>query len=426
MANQIFIPTNLVSGISMLWLATVLLGPNVHAAPAGMLCASTDAAGRVGNEASFGQTISTTGRWIAYSSVATNLVAGDSGIEDVFVFDRVQKKNRLVSVNQDGESGDSASFEPTMSGNGRWLAFRSFASNLIETDGNQFGDIFLTDRIKGHTTRVSASSDGGDGNGESYAPALSANGRWLAFASAASNLLVGDDNGVDDVFLYDKQRKTLSRVSAGTTGAVNDGNSNFPSISATGRWIAFTSAADNLVGNDGNGHADIFLYDKKAASLALIPGPGANGDSKSASISGNGRYIAFASAASNLVNGDNNGKTDIFVYDVKKASTTRVTQGIAAESNGDSADPSISANGRWIVFASSASNLVAADDNGVDDIFLYDVKTRQTQLLSVGGNGGSYTPTISANGKWAAFASEAGNLIDNDDNGKRDIFLRRR
>jgi len=425
MAIIAFKPNFRASGLATLCLATAGFYTNTPAAPA-TFCASIDANGAVGNEASFGQSISTTGRWVAYSSVASNLIAGDSGIEDVFVFDRLQKNNRLVSVNQDGESGDSASFEPSISGNGRWLAFRSFASNLVVTDGNPFGDIFLTDRIKGQTTRVSASSDGGDGNGESYAPALSANGRWLAFASAANNLLAGDDNGVDDVFLYDKQRKTLSRVSAGTTGAVNDGNSNFPSISATGRWIAFTSAADNLVGNDDNRHADIFLYDKKTGSLALISGPGANGDSKSSSISGNGRYIAFASAASNLVNGDNNGKIDIFVYDVKKATTTRVSQGIAAESNGDSANPSISANGRWIVFASSANNLVAADQNGVDDIFLFDLKTRQTQLLSVGGNGSSYTPTISANGKWAAFASEASNLIANDNNGKRDIFLRKR
>jgi len=337
-----------------------------------------------------------------------------------------------VSVTSAGAEGDNASVFPSISANGRFVAFYSYASNLVPGDGNGTSDIFVHDRKKGLTTRVSVDSAGVEGNGQSSGPSISANGRFVAFYSEASNLVPEGGNGTYDVFVHDRKKGLTTRVSVDSAGAEGSGSSSWPSISANGRYVAFNSYASNLVPEDGNGTYDVFVHDRKKGRTTRVSvdsaGVEGNGLSYLPSISANGRYVAFISEASNLVPEDGNGMTDVFVHDRKKGRTTRVSVDSAgAEGNGFSQNPSISSNGRFVAFNSNASNLVPEDGNGMTDVFVHDRKKGRTMRVSVDsagaeGNGFSQNPSISSNGRFVAFDSKASNLVPGDGNG-RDVFV---
>ncbi|MEN6642913.1 MAG: hypothetical protein ABFE08_10735 [Armatimonadia bacterium] len=320
-----------------------------------------------------------------------------------------------VSVATGGAQGNSWSDELSVSADGRYVAFASYATDLVAGDTNGDYDIFVRDRTTGTTTMVSVATGGDQANGFSYFPSISADGRYVAFESRASNLVAGDTNGSGDVFVHDRTTGTTTRVSVATGGGQGNDESCPSSISGDGRYVAFLSSASNLVGGDTNGKSDAFVHDRTTrtttrVSVATDGGQG-NDSSSTSSISGDGRYVAFLSSASDLVGGDTNGESDVFVHDRTTGTTTRVSVATGGDQANDSSwFPSISADGRYVAFESSASNLIGGDTNGESDVFVHDRTTSTTTRASVAtggtqGNDSSYRPSISADGRYVAFES---------------------
>jgi Tol biopolymer transport system component len=407
-----------------------------------------------------------------------------------------------VSVAWDGAQADGASPGVRVSADGRFVVFTSWASNLVPNDTNGTFDVFVRDRQAGSTERVSVASDGSQGNDRSlweYGASISADGRFVTFGSLATNLVPGC--GAWHIFLRDRQMGTTSCVNVAPGGAVANNVSWGPIMSADGRFVVFTSWASNLVPNDTNGTFDVFVRDLQtgATSRANVASDGsqASGGAVASSISANGRFVAFFSDATNLVEGDTNGAVDAFVHNFQTGETDRVSvafdgsqadQGgsqpsvsddgcfVAFESgsslvpgcgtgqvfirdrqagtticatvapDGSGANnytfgPSISANGRFVAFYSPASNVVAAglDTNGTDDVFVHDrdtdgngmfdeaggVLTTRASVDSTGveANGRSSGASISSDGRFVTFVSDASNLVDGDTNGVSDAFV---
>jgi len=396
---------------------------------------SVASSGAEGNQNSFDASISAAGRFVAFGSVASNLVPGDTnGFQDVFVHDLQTGQTTRVSVDHSsGAGGNNHSFAPSISADGRFVAFNTSASNLVPGDTNRTSDVFVRDLHTGQTTRVSVDSSGAEGNAGSAFPSISADGRFVAFDSLASNLVPGDMNGTWDVFIHDLQTGLTTRVSVDSSGAEGNSESISPSISAAGRFVAFESWASNLVPGDTNGLEDVFVHDLQTGQTTRVSldtsGSEGNNHSDGPSISAAGRFVTFGSVASNLVPGDTNGSWDVFVHDLQTGQTTRVSVDTSgAEGNNDSRYPSISADGRFVAFDSSASNLVPGDTDRHRDVFVHDRLTRQTTRVSVGisgagGNNPGVFPSISADGRFVTFHSSASNLVHDDTNGTWDVFV---
>jgi len=412
---------------------------------------SVSSSGGQGDYSSFATGISASGRYVAFSSDATTLVAGDTnGKRDAFVHDSRTGETTRVSVSSTGEQANCSdpfgcSSPAGISGDGRYVAMVSAAPNLVSGDTNEASDVFVHDRTTGATTRVSISSNGSEGNGPSGLAAISADGRYVAFTSAASNLVPGDTNQTGDVFLRDLRTGRTTRISLDSRGRQTNrgGESWDPSISANGRYVAFTSVASNLVAHDTNHLGDVFVRDLRTGRTTRVSvssrGRQAGGDrtrtgSNAPSISTNGRYIIFHSAASNLVAHDTNRAFDIFLRDLKKGQTRRVSVSSSGrQANAESFGPaSISPDGRYVAFGSLASNLVADDANDTTDVFLYDRRTGRVTVgsLSTGGQqaddgSANAVHAFSADNRYLAFSSWAGNLVAGDTNGGPDAFVRK-
>ena len=266
--------------------------------------------------------------------MATNLVPGDTnGLSDVFVRDLRTHRTIRVSVTSRGrqalcKAGGCESTEPALNANGRYVAFESSATNLVAGDTNRLADVFVHDLRSGRTERVSVSSAGRQAGGDrtnngSNAPAISADGRYVAFHSYASNLVRGDTNRVPDIFIRDRKGRKTARVSVSGGGRQADQESlGSSAISADGRYVAFTSLATNLVAGDVNGITDVFVRDLRSGTTKLVSlgAAGNQGDDASAAggvvFSADDRYLAFSSWAGNLVPGDTNDKPDAFVRDL--------------------------------------------------------------------------------------------------------------
>jgi hypothetical protein len=346
-----------------------------------------------------------------------------------------------VSVDSSGAQADAGSVFQSISADGRYVAFTSYASNLVGGDTNGTSDIFVHDRATGLTERVSVDSSGAEGNDYSDWPSISSDGRLVAFESAASNLVAGDTNGCVDVFVHDRQTGITERVSVDSSGEEGGWESSGPVISADGQIVAFFSFASNLVANDTNGYSDVFVHNRSTGSTerVSVDSAGAEGDDSSGGSDGSfglatsadGRFVAFASSASNLVAGDSNGTWDIFVRDRSTGLTERVSvdsSGVQANADSGLQDgASISADGRIVAFSSYATNLVAGDTNATSDVFIHDRSTGLTDRVSVDssgaqGNEGGWQTTISADGLIVAFESGSSNLVPNDTNGYGDVF----
>jgi hypothetical protein len=396
--------------------------------------------GAQGNADSVIPSISADGRFVAFMSAASNLVLGDTnGFGDVFVYDRQNGSIDRVSVSTGGTQGNSQSDFPSISADGRFVAFHSFASTLVP-GSNWVQHIYVRDRQNGTTERVSVATNGTQGSSDSVLqPSISADGRFVSFSSDAANLVAGDTNGVRDVFVRDRQGGTTERVSVASGGAQGDSRSGEygVSISASGRFVAFSSSASNLVVNDTNAVDDIFVRDRDSGtttrvSVATGEGEG-NSDSFDPSISADGRFVAFWSPAWNLVPGDTNAVDDIFMRDRQDGTTERVSVATGG-TQGDSFSryASISADGRFVAFWGDASNLVPGDTTGDWDVFVRDRQTGTTERVSVdsGGTPGNWSTwypfSISADGRFVAFWSDAWNLVAGDTNGWGDVFVRDR
>jgi len=438
---------------------------------------SVSSSGAQANERSSSPAVSSSGRFVAFQSRASNLVPNDTHVcefdgdpqaencSDVFVHDRDTGLTERVSVSSNGEqgicpqNGACASNVKDISADGRFVAFDSDATNLVIGDTNGRIDVFVRDRQLNTTSLVSASSAGVQGNGRSFWPSINASGRFVAFTSSSTNLVPGDTNlcpgACDDVFVRDLVTGVTSRVSVSSTSAQGNHHSRYPVISEGGRYVAFESSASNLVTGDTNGFVDIFLHDRDTDSDGIFDEAGgiattrvnvssegdeANGHSKSIQITPNSRFIAFDSTASNLVAGDSNlcpsdPCDDVFVHDRQTGETERVSVSTGGgQANGRSREPSISADGRFVGFSSGANNLATGDNNPTEDVFVHDRNTGITVRVSLssGGTQGfswSFSAALSTDGRLIAFDSDAEDLVPGDTNncdfyGRcRDVFV---
>ena len=387
--------------------------------------------------------LSASGRYVAFVSGAANLVSHDRNrLSDVFVRDLRTSSTSRVSISSRGVEGNAASGKPSISADGRIVAFPSAATNLVLGDRNGLQDIFVRDRATGKTERVSIGTNG-EANGASLASLVSADGKVVAYSSDASNLVPGDRNGALDVFLTRTVDRRTTRVSVGEIGESWD-RSEASSIDADGRVVAFRSYAPNLVLDDWNGLADVFVHNRGSAwtervNLSTV-GAEADGATFRGMLSGNGRYVGFRSRADNLVPGDTNEALDVFVRD----RVTGMTRRVSVASDGTEADasgfdhgsraslfmsrPFLSENGRYAAFTSRAPNLVEGDHNEKADVFVHDLWTGRTIRVSLTADrteadGDSFVAGISADGRVVAFTSLADNLVRGDTNGRRDIFV---
>lgn len=400
---------------------------------------SVDANGVGGNGNSTEPAISADGRYVVFESIATNLVSNDTnGVQDVFVRDMQTLTTTRVSVDSSGVEGDARSRTPQISGDGRYVVFRSSSTNLVDNDTNGVDDVFLHDRVTGNTSRVSIADgiNGDEGNGVSYFPSISPDGGYIAFASFADNLVANDNNGEGDVFVRDLANSTTIRVSIadGVNGAEGNARSNRPKIGEDGLYVAFESNASNLVSNDTNGWSDIFLRDitnntTTRVNIATgVNGAEADNESLEISLSGDVRFVAFATSATNLIGNDTNGSADVFLRDTVTQTTTRISvNSSGGESDGFSGFPQMSADGVSIAFNSSSTNLVQNDSNAESDVFLHDTQSGETTRISVNvsgveGDDRSRRQSMSADGRYVVFESEATNLVNDDSQMETDIF----
>ena len=283
----------------------------------------------------------------------------------------------LVSKSSAGAKGDGPSEEPSISRTGRYVAFDSNAGNLVPGDTNGTSDCFVRDLSSGATERVSVSSGGIEGDAQCFGPAISQSGRFVAFRSSATNL-GGSTNGTWQIYLRDRWTGTTTLVSGRVGGGDGgDGQSDDPAMSGDGRFVVYQSIATNLVPGDTNNQKDVFLYDRVTGSTDRVSiqsnGGEANGASEDPAISANGRFVTFHSAAANLVKGDTNKRHDIFIRDRVSGKTSRISVGLNdRQANGASLNPAVSSTGRFVAYESVATNLVTTDRNSDNDVFVYD------------------------------------------------------
>lgn len=397
---------------------------------------SLDSGGSEGNQDSSSPDISANGRFVAFQSSATNLVAGDTnGVADVFVTDRKTGKTTRVSVSSGGGQATGYSLSCEISDNGRFVVFESNAADLVTGDTNGFIDVFLHDRKKNKTVRISRGTGGAEPDADCRSPAISGNGRFVLFDSSATNLVAGDSNGTLDVFRFDTKTKKMLRLSVHTSGAESNGLATKPQSSKNGRYVVFHSDATNLIDTDGNGNWDVFLHDCRKRRTTRVAsglfGAEPDDDNTFASISGNGRFIGFASRATNLVPGISNTQRNAYLFDRRSGRLTRISKGLGVV-DGDSSLNGLSSTGRYAVFHSDSTNLVGTDANASRDVFLWDSKTGTNALISVGpgmvqgddDSGGAVVAGKKA--RFIVYQSDATNLVAGDSNAREDIFITRR
>ncbi|MSR61960.1 MAG: hypothetical protein EXS08_05905 [Planctomycetes bacterium] len=397
---------------------------------------SVGSGGVQGTADSYSPALSANGRFVAFQSDAPNLVPHDTNGEgDVFVRDRLYGITTLVSLNSSGLQGNGESEYPTLSADGRLVAFWSRASNLVPGDTNGVADVFVRDLLLGTTVRASVDSAGVQADRDSINQVLSGDGRFVAFESIATNLIPGDTNNQSDIFVRDLLLGTTVRASVDSAGAQGNRGSHAVTLSDDGSKACFETSA-LLSGADANGFLDVYVRDLLAGTtvLATVASNGVQGNQGGGdypAISGDGRTVAFSSLSTNLVPGDTNEASDVFVHDLVSGVTARVS----VDSHGAQGDQTswrsfLSTDGRYVAFKGYATNLAPRNDtNGVQDVFWHDRVSGITLRMSEAsdgtlGNAASSQPMLSADGRTVAFYSVASNLVPGDTNGVWDVFVR--
>jgi hypothetical protein len=358
---------------------------------------------------------------------------------DVFIRDRKLGKTRLINVSDAGDQAnndfsDAYSNGSPISADGRFVVFSAFADNLVPSDGNADTDVFIRDREKHTTRRISVNSAEEEAqHGDSVDPAISADGRFVVFASLADNLVPNDSNGSVDVFIRDRKKGVTKRVSVNSAEEQSNGGGSEASVSANGRYVLFGSTSDNLAPGSVDGHEDAYVRDRWKGTTRRVSvstgGHQANESVGYMSISNSGRYVVFESNADNLVKHDTNGQGDVFVRDRRSKTTRRVSVTSAEKQVGNwSGYAHVSPSGRFVTFESPNAHLVAGDDNGIIDIFVRDIRNGVTMRATSRSGGsspnGSEYPTITSDGRFVGFESDVNNLVPNDSNGFKDAFVR--
>jgi len=358
-----------------------------------------------------------------------------------------------IAVDPNGVEGDWYSVDAAISDDGRFVAFTSFASNLVANDtngpANGGSDVFVRDLASGVVVRVSVSSSGAEADDRSSQAAISADGRYVAFKSFAANLVSGDQNGFADIFVHDRDpdgdgvfdegNGVTTRVSVRADGTESDADCDATFISADGHLVLFTTAADSLVDDDKNQVRDIYSHDLVTGGTVRVSlgngGVEADSDCFNPVLSPDGTLLSFYSEATNLVSGDSNGNYDVFVRDLATGTVERVSVDSAGVEGDDRSTivGGITADNRFIAFDSHASNLVAGDGNDSFDVFLRDRATGVTTRISLGQGGvegddhsmfGRMRRGFSPDGRFVAFQSWAQNLVPGDTNQSIDLFRR--
>ena len=373
--------------------------------------------------------ISGDGRFVMVQTSA-RLIADDTGnVEDVYVVDTADGTIQRASVRGDGTQANNSSFGGVLSADGRFVAFTSVASNLTPGDDNNGWDVFVKDLATGAVSLASRSPAGGPGAGSSQEPQISADGRYVVFLTEASDIVPEDTNGSSDVVVYDRSTGENQLVSRDLDG-LPAGDSYGASIDGAGRLVSYYSLASDIVSGDTNGYSDVFVRDLVSGlttRVSLTSGGGqANSWSDRSRLSGNGRYVAFRSGATNLADGDGNTE-DIFVHDRRDGSVERISSTPdGREASGDS--PSISWGGRFVAFHSYSTELVGGEDFS-RDAFVFDRASGRMTAISYPRHAGAYTglnaglePVISADGGTVAFNSEE-DLTAEDTDFNLDAYL---
>jgi Tol biopolymer transport system component len=370
--------------------------------------------------------ISADGNVVVYASAASDLVTDDSNsLTDVFVSDRARQQTTRVSRGLSGAQANGSSAidsAPAISADGQVVAFSSAADNLVAGDTNAVGDVFVVDRARQETTRVNLGTGGVEATGrDSFDPALSTDGRFVAFASDAANLVADDTNNATDVFVHDRQARITTRVSVGAGGAQATGGESYgPAINGDGSVVAFISRAANIAPGADDAIDNVIVRDLKTGTTTRVGATGGPEESATAprvALSANGRFVAYAT------------ETDVFVFDRQGGGAEHISVGPGG-APGDRASraPALSADGRFVAFQSDATNLVPADTNQRTDVFVRDRRFGTTTRVSLGpasvqGDQPSTAPRISGDGRFVAFQSVAANLVPGDTNSAPDIFV---
>lgn len=391
--------------------------------------------GGSGDEGSWGPTITGDGRFVVFLSYSPVLVAGDTnGTRDTFLYDRQTGSVERISVSATGAEGDDESFAGYASLDGRYVAFGSEAANFGMGGTSGYSQVYVKDRQDGALELITATPGGAPAMGHSDPEDISDDGRYVVFYSWAPDLVPGDTNDSPEVFLRDRVSGTTTRVAVSTAGTPGDKSSGGSSMTPDARYIAFSSESTNLVAGDTNGLADIFLRDLQQGTterlnLSSAEAQATGGGAFLPRLSDDGRYVVFESRAVDLVPDDTNAKADIFLRDRVLGTTARVSLSDAGgQAEGESYNADVSADGRFVVFTSTAANLVPGDTNAAPDIFLRDIQAGTTTRLSVSSEGAqgdleSFDPRMSNDGRYVVFSSLAANLVAGDTNGTWDVFL---
>lgn len=416
-------------------LALVIIPAAMAAGLSQITRVSTDSAGKQVSGTSRYAAIAAYGQYVVFQSWSGELDPGDTnGKPDIYLKNVQNGSVVRVSTGSAAEQAYGSSEFPAISADGSRVVFSSDADNLVEGDTNEVRDVFVKDIFYGTTTRVSVSATGVQGNGASDRPSISADGRFVAFASEATELVDDDSNRQKDIFVKDLQTGDVVRASTGADGRQGLLWSDYPSISADGGRVAFLSFASNLVPGDSNGRRDVFVKDLGSGAITRastgIGGSQGGGDcTYYVSLSPDGRYAGFRTTSS-FDTADTNGTYDIYMKDTQTDNTVLVSSSSSgAAGNGASWHPSVSSDGRYVAFFSNSSNLVDGDTNGRIDVFVKDTLLGATHRMSMstGGQeaagGSSEYPSISADGAAVAFESSAANLVYGDSNHDMDVFV---
>lgn len=405
--------------------------------------------GTQGNGNSGEPVLTPDGRYLAFESIATNLVAGvdTRGRYQAYVLDRDTGGIDIVSISSDGEAANEHVSSVDISDDGRYVVWHTLATNLVPETNLDKWQVYLHDRVTGTTELISRAQDGTPANRLSLEPSISGDGRYVAFRSHAGNLVAGTTINRSHIYLLDRETNEVKLVSRAHDGgeasgppgssSTNSGDSGEPSITPDGRHIVYSSHATNIVEEPGGPGLDVFVYDSQTGLNEQVSvtakGEAQDKGAWEPSISADGRYVTFTSASFNMVPTAGWASFHVYIHDRETGDTERVSvSSDGVEGDGGGQEPTISGDGRYVAYMSYAFNLVPeAEQNPRPDIYLWDRLTGSTELITTAADGGpansdSGAPNLNHDGSVVAYESLSDNLIEVDANDRRDVFIRQR